>query len=122
QNQRPVSPGEIGLGVTTVLQFNWGYELTYEAERHSSYCIRGTLEISLPRTTQESRAVQTTVDDFRKRWLDLETDLTVFRVVRRHFSYSRDKRQVEWEFACEELPPMGIPPGCTSARGMFSVT
>lgn len=110
-----------GAGNGPVLQFNWGHELTYDDEGYSTYSIRGTLEIPLTRTIQQNRAVTATVDDFRKRWLDIQTDLTKFYVVRRHFDYTRDKRQVEWEFTCAELPSMGMPPGCTKATGTMSV-
>ena len=64
-----------------------------------------------------------TVDDYREVWLEriaTSIDLTRFRVTRREFSVSRDKRTMEWEFQAEELPYMGLPPFVTVAKGSFA--
>lgn len=112
----------LGTGATfSVLQFNWDYNLRFDAQGYASYSITGTLEIPLTRNTVDDRAVRQTVDDFRSFWMDMQTDLLNFRVTERDFRYSRDKRTCEWVYAVEELPAMGIPPGCTEARGTMSV-
>lgn len=106
---------------TPVLQFNWGATLTYDEDGYSGMVIAGTLEIPLTRTSADSRKVQDIVDSYRQRWLNIRFDLTQYRVVRRSFNYSRDKRKCEWEFAIEQLPPMGLPPGAVNAHGTMSV-
>lgn len=104
-----------------VCQYNYGITLSYDDEGYAGFRAQGTLEIPMTRTSQDARSVQTTVDAFRQRWLDFQVDLTRWRPTRRNFDYSRDRRTCQWEFAAEELPSMGLPPGCTSARGTMSV-
>lgn len=128
------SPGFAALGLTLgptqgppavasgpVLQFNYECSVTFNADGYSGLSIRGTLEIPLNRDNPNSRDVSTTVDDYRQRWLDINIDLTKFRIVSRNFGYSRDRRTLEFDFQAEELPPMGLPVGCTEARGRMSV-
>jgi hypothetical protein len=110
-----------GDGSGPVLQFNYESSLTYDDDNYSGLSIRGTLEIPLTRTAADSRAVETTVDAFRQRWLNIAIDLENFRVIHRSFNYSRDKRTCEWEFVAEEIPPMGLPFGANTARGTMSV-
>lgn len=113
--------GVILTATPPVLQFSWEYHLRYDEEGYSSYRINGILEIPLTRTAAGARALANTVDDFRKVWLDMPVELEHFRVTERSFDYAKDKRTVNWVYAVEELPPMGLPPGCTSARGTMSV-
>lgn len=109
------------LGQGPVLQFTWDYHMRYDEEGYSSYRINGTLEIPLTRLSVEDRAIRSTVEDFREKWLNIAVDLDTFRVTERSFDYSRDRRTAQFVMAYEELPPMGLPPGCSSARGTFSV-
>lgn len=104
-----------------VIQFNWDYRLHYDEEGYSSYRLSGTLEVPLSRSSVDSRKITATVEDYRKRWLDIPVDASRFRVTDRSADYSRDRRTVHFNFAYDELPPMGLPPGCTGARGTFSV-
>ncbi len=104
-----------------VLQWNYAITRTYDEQGYTGYAARGVLEIPLTRNSQDARTVSLTVDNFRKKWLDFQPDLEIYRVTRREFGYSEDRRTVKWEFACEEIPPMGLPPGCTDARGTMSV-
>jgi hypothetical protein len=107
-----------------LVQFNEEIAITYDDEAYSTYSIKGTMEIGETRASQNSRAVTTTVDAFRQQFLDQVAntiDLTRFRIQRREFNVSRDKRTMEWEFLAEELPPQGLPWGCPSARGRFTV-
>ncbi len=103
------------------LQFNWEYHLGYDDRGYAKWRIQGTLEIPLTRTSAQSRTIAYTVDDWRQKWLNLQADLGKFRISERSFDFSRDKRTVNFSFQAEELPPMGLPPGCTVARGTFSV-
>jgi hypothetical protein len=111
----------------TVLQFNCETSVTYDEAGFSTISIRGILEIPLTRLTQADRNVPNTVDDFRSTWIQsaidaIESiDLTRFRVTRREFPISRDKRTMEWDFQAEELPYMGLPPEVTIARGSYTV-
>jgi hypothetical protein len=107
-----------------IVQFNEETSLTYDEEGYSGFAIKGTLEIPLTRMTQATRSLEETADDFRKSWLEPmanSIDLQRFRVTRRTFSISRDKRILEWEFAAEELGPHGLVPGVTMLRGDFTV-
>lgn len=104
-----------------VVQFNEESTLRYDEAGYASYSIRGTLEIPLTRSTVDARTIDHTVDDYRQRFLNIWVDLTRFKVQARSFSYSRDKRTCEWEFACTELAPMGLPEGAAVARGNYSV-
>ncbi len=104
-----------------VLQFNYETSLTFDEDGYAGIGIRGTLEVPIARGPQQARSIQRTVDDYRQRWMNVQIDLTQFRVTRRSFQHSRDKRTCEFEFAAEELAPMGLPPGATKARGRMSV-
>lgn len=115
---------EVTAGRRSVLQFNCDTAVVYNEDGYSGIVIRGTLEIPLTRATQQTRTLTTTVDDFRQAWLDdvaNSIDLTRFRIVRRDFNVSRDKRTMEWIFSAEELPYMAMPPDVTVARGTFDV-
>ncbi|PWT92676.1 MAG: hypothetical protein C5B54_03155 [Acidobacteria bacterium] len=109
-------------GQGPVVQFNWSATLTYDDEGYSGWDLHGTLEIALTRPRASERTLDDIVDAFRSKWLDIRFDLTKFRVVKRVFNYSRDKRTCEWEYSVEELPPMGLPMYCTKAGGDYSVS
>lgn len=108
------------------LQLNYETTVSYSEDGYSSLSIRGTMEIPLTRRPdQRTRAIgSTTVDDFRRA---LENrilsgiDLSRFRVTRREFPVSRDKRTLEFTVEAEEKPYMDLPPSCTIARGSFNV-
>jgi len=111
-----------------VLQFNEETSVGYDDEGFVHLSIRGTLEIPLTRATVNSRTINQTVDDFRGIFLNRLVsvqgggiDLTLFRVTKREFNVSRDKRTMEWQFEAEELPYMDLPEGCISARGTFDI-
>jgi len=119
----PSVNGVNGL-ILPILQFNEETGVTYDDAGFSTLSIRGTLEIALTRLTQSTRTLTQTVDDFRQRFMTLvgnSIDLKRFRVTRREFHVSRDKRTMEWDFAAEELPYMRMPPDVTVARGNYSV-
>jgi len=108
-----------------LLQFNYETLVGYGEDGYSSLEIRGTLEIPLARNPlQTTRTLPHTADDFRwqveDRIMD-GIDLARFRVAKRNFSVSRDKRVLEWDFSMEERPYMDMPPECTIARGTYSV-
>lgn len=113
-----------GRAVNTVLQFNEETNVSYGEDGFSTISIKGTLEVPLTRVTQGSRTVPATVDDFRERFMTgiaSSIDLTRFRVTRREFPVSRDRRTMEWSFEAEELPYMPPPPDITIARGTYDV-
>lgn len=108
----------------SLLQYNVETVVSYGEDGFSSLSVRGTMEIPLTRIAQNNRIVPTTVDSFRS---ELDTrlfkgiDLTRFRVVRRNYPVSRDKRTMEFDVQVEEKPYMDLPPGCTIANGSFNV-
>lgn len=113
-----------GRNVNTVLQFNEETNVSYGEDGFSTISIKGTLEIPLTRITQSNRTVPRTVDDFRFQFMDQvanSIDLTRFRVTRREFPVSRDRRTMEWSFEAEELPYMPMPADITIARGTYDV-
>lgn len=105
----------------SVLQYNWESSVTYDEMGYSGLSIRGTLEIPMTRASVNNRTIFDTADAFRSAWMDIQIDLSKFKVTRRHFQTSRDKRTSEFEFVCEEIAPMGLPPGATKAGGTMSV-
>lgn len=107
-----------------VLQFNEETVVSYGDDGYSTISIRGTLEIPLTRPAQGTRTLTQTVDDFRQSFMDQvarSIDLTRFRVTKRDFPMSRDKRTMEWSFVAEELPYMGMPGGVVKAEGNYDV-
>lgn len=108
----------------TVLQFNNETSVTYSEDGYSTLSIKGTLEIPLTRIAQGNRTVPNTVDSFRQPYLDSianSIDLSRYRVTKREFPVSRDRRTMEWSFVAEELPYMDLPPNVTIARGSYDV-
>lgn len=117
--------GRGGLAAVPLLQFNYETSVGYEEDGFSTLGVRGTLEIPMTRVpTQATRTVPTTADDLRglvaSRVLG-GIDPNKFRVTRRRFDVSRDKRTLEWDVQAEERPYMDLPPDCTVARGSYSV-
>lgn len=108
-----------------LLQFNYESTVTYNEDGFSTLTVKGTLEIPLTRDpSQSTRTFGKTADDFRgeiERRVMRGIDLRHFRMVRRNFTLSRDKRVLEWDFQAEEKAYMDTPPACSMARGSFSV-
>lgn len=110
--------------LSALLEFNCDTAVTYGEDGFSSLSVNGTMEIPATRTSQGNRKLAKTVDDMRSQ-LDTKIfagiDLNVFRVVRREYPISRDKRTMNFSVEVEEKPYMDLPPGCTVARGNYSV-
>lgn len=113
-----------GLAITRLLQFNYETGVTYNEDGYSSLSCKGTLEIPLSRDPfQTTRTLTVTADNARnliETRLMSRIDLQRFRVTRRTFTVSRDKRTLDWDFTAEEKPYMDLPPDCTVARGSFT--
>lgn len=107
-----------------LLQFNCETVVSYGEDGYSSLSVTGTMEIPLTRATQGSRTLAATIDDQRFQ-LDSRIfsgiDLERFRVVSRNYPVSRDKRTMDFDVQVEEKSYMDLPPGCTIARGRYSV-
>jgi hypothetical protein len=106
-----------------ILQFNTDTTVTYGEDCFSTLAIKGTLEIPMTRITG-NRTSTNTADAYRaqvERRIMAGIDLGRFRVTKRNFFVTRDKRTLEWDFQMEEKPYMDNPPGCTVARGSYSV-
>jgi hypothetical protein len=110
-----------GGGPVPLLQFNEEIDISYDEDAFLTCTIKGTLEIPLTRATVSTRTLSVTVDNFRQRFLNLSFDLTRFRVTRRNFNISRDRRVCEWEYQVQQIPYQEPPIGCTSARGSFTI-
>jgi hypothetical protein len=111
-------------GITPLLQFNCGTTVTYGEDYYSSLSIKGTMEIPLTRIAQNNKTLPYTVDDVRS-VLDGKIfagiDLSRFRVTRREYNITRDKRTLEFNVVVEEKAYMDLPVGCTQARGTYTV-
>lgn len=108
-----------------LLQFNYETSVAYDEAGFSTLSIKGTAEVPLTRSpSQTTRTLTYTVDEVRRQ-IEIGVmsgiDLRRFRVIRREFNVSRDKRTLEWDVAVEEKPYMDLPPFCTIARGSYSV-
>jgi hypothetical protein len=110
--------------ITNLLQFNYESSVTYGEDGYSTLSVKGTMEIPLTRRLLASRISDTTVDSVRA-FLEYRVfrgvDLNWFRVTKRNFNVSRDKRKLEWDFTAEEIPYMDLPQYATVARGTYSV-
>lgn len=108
-----------------LLQFNYETSVGYGEDGYSNISIRGILEIPLTRQpNQRTRTLTETADDYRSIIEDrimAGIDLERFRVTRRNFPLSRDKRVLTWDFEAEEKGYMDLPPDCPMARGSYSV-
>jgi len=116
--------GAGGIAALPLIQFNYETVVSYGEDGYSSLSVHGTAEVAMTRTpNQTTRILTATVDDIRT-ILDnrvlVGIDLTRFRVARRSYSVSRDKRTLEWDIQVEEIPYMQPPPDCTVARGTYS--
>lgn len=109
-------------GKGPLVQFNEETSNTYDEDCYNTFSVRGTLEIPMTRTSVAERTLTQTADSYRQRFLDFAVDLTRYKVTRRNFNVSRDKRTLDWELTTEELPPMGLPPGAPTARGTYHVS
>lgn len=123
---RLVPPAVAGVnGSAGLLQLNYETTVTYGEDGFSSLSVKGTMEIPMTRRpNQLARGVPTTVDSFRnllEERILKGIDLGRFRVTKRDFNVSRDKRTLEWDVMAEEKPYMDLPPDCTIARGSYSV-
>ena len=115
--------GGLALRDIPILEFNYETKVVYNEDYFSSLSINGTLEVPLTRPNQTTRTVPYTADSLRdmvEARIMSGVDLARYRVTRREFSLSRDKRILEWSFSLEEKSYMDIPPDCTIARGTFS--
>lgn len=114
-----------GLAAIPLLQFNYETVVSYGEDGYSSLSVKGTLEIPLTRIpNQTTRTLTQTADDMRgliESRVMSGIDLARFRITKRDFNLSRDKRTLEWNFQAEEKPYMDLPQGCTVARGSYSV-
>lgn len=107
-----------------LLQFNCETSVTYGEDYHSTLSVRGTMEIPHNRTSQNDRTVPYTVDNVRGQLNDrifAGIDLTRFRVTRRDYHVSRDKRTLEFDISATEKPYMDLPINCAQARGNYVV-
>ncbi len=120
----PLGPGVGGLAGFPLLQLNYDTNVGYGEDGFSILTVSGTLEVPLWRRTQTTRTLTGTADDLRgvieARIMD-GIDLSRFRMTRRDFALSRDKRTLTWNFIAEEVPYQQMPPGATIARGSYSV-
>lgn len=122
---KPAGPPPLGHGPELpFLQFNYETTLSYGEDGFSSASMRGVLEIPMTRRTVTTRTVPTTADSLRseiENRLMAGIDLSRFRLTKRDFSVSRDKRTLEWDWSWEEKPYMDLPPYCMVARGNFNI-
>lgn len=119
------STGRGGLSSIPMLQFNYETVVSYGEDGYSTLTIRGILEIPMTRgPSQTTRSLTATADDLRReiqRRVMSGIDLTRFRITKREFPLSRDKRTLTWDIMAEEKPYMDLPVGCNVARGTYSV-
>jgi hypothetical protein len=110
-------------GGANVVQFNNEVSIAIDEDFYTGFVIKGTLEIGLTRVNATTRTLTTTVDNLRQQWLTFvanSIDLRFFRVIKRTFNVSRDRRILEWEFAAAELPAgVVMPASAPNARGSF---
>lgn len=113
-----------GVAALPLLQFNYETALTYGEDNYSGLSISGTLEVAMTRPGVDKRTLTNTVDDARSiitNQVLRGIDLSRFRVTKRDFKVSRDKRTLTWDFQVEEKPYMDLPRDCSIARGSYSV-
>lgn len=114
-----------GLASIPLLQFSYESVVSYNEDGFSTLTVSGILEIPLTRQpTRATRTVETTADAVRGligSRVMVGVDLDRFRMVRREFNISRDKRLMQWSFSAEEKPYMDLPLDCTMARGTYNV-
>lgn len=106
-----------------VLQFSYSSGVSYDDAGYCTQRIAGSVEIPLTRSTTTSRTIDRTADQFRESFpggLLATIDLRRFRVTKRNFTTSKDKRTLEFDVEAEELPWMAMPPMVTIARGQYS--
>lgn len=117
-----VPKGNSGL-LGPVLQFAYDASVSYGEDGYCQLGFSGVVEIPLTRNTQASRNVPLTADNFRDTYpgrLLASIDLTRFRITKRDFKVSKDKRTMEFSIEAQEHSWMMLPPDITIARGQFS--
>lgn len=117
---------DAGIASIPLLQFCYETSLTYNEDGFSTITVQGVAEIPLTRSpSQATRTVAQTADEVRKiietRLITPGISLASYRITRREFNVSKDKRLLNWTFVAEEKPYMDLPPGCTIARGSYNV-
>lgn len=106
-----------------VLQFSYDTTVSYDEAGYSQLHLTGIVEIPLTRRDAKDRLVRQSADDFRATYpgaLLATIDLSRFRIIRRDFKVSKDKKTLEFDVTAEELPWMALPPEITVARGQFT--
>lgn len=118
-NEQPTSAAALPL-----LQFCYSNVIAYDESGYSNLTINGIFEIAMTRQgSQDNYNLTSTVDNYREDVLSRVTDgldLATFKVSKRSFEVSEDKRTCSFSFNLKELPPMGNPAGVFSAKGEFS--
>lgn len=123
---KPPLPGSKGNNADIpMLQFCYNTSVSYGEDFYSTLSVSGVLEIPLTRTPgQKTRTLAQTADDLRgqiDQRIMTGIDLSRFRVTRREYPLSRDRRTMEFNVTIEEKPYMDLPPDCPVARGTFTV-
>ncbi len=106
---------------SALCQWSYGVKVEYDEAGYSHLSIKGVMEIPMTRSLIGDRSIPDMVDNYRKRWLDIQWDRRNLRVISRAFDYSPDKRTCEFSVEAEELPPGGLPLGANDARGVMTV-
>jgi len=107
-----------------LLQFNFDISVVYLEDHYTQLRLSGTTEIPMTRTAVNSTSTPDSVYNYQQSLMQAiigSIDQTRFYITRRSFPISRDRRTMEWEVVADEIPPMGDPPGASSARGRFTV-
>lgn len=105
------------------LQFAYDASVSYGEDGYCQLGFSGVVEIPLTRSTPTNRNIPHTADNFRDTYpgrLLASIDLTRFRVTKRDFKVSKDKRTMEFSIEAQEHTWMMLPPDVTIARGQFS--
>ena len=111
------------IPIMRVLEFTNSTTTGFDEDGFSFISIEGTLEIPLTRKTQQDKVLDMTVDTARQVFISRisnDFDLTRFKVTKRDFRISADKRIMNWSFSLEELPYMSPPAWMLTAHGNFT--
>lgn len=116
---------EVDGSAIGILQLAYETVVAYEEDGFSTISVRGVLEVPLTRGPGlDKRNPLYTADNFRgmlqKRILG-SIDLSRFRITRREFPISMDKRTLTFDVQAQERPYMDLPPDCMLARGNYNV-
>lgn len=114
-----------GIAAIPLLQFVYESGVSYGEDGYSSLSVNGILEITLTRSpNQTTRTLTQTADDMRaliESRVMAGIDGSRFRMTKRDFNLSKDKRTLTWSIQADEKSWHDLPPGCTTARGTYSV-